>query len=389
MNRFSWCDGSFYPEESLVNQRAGVAVYDGQDKTSFSSGTVILTTHRILWKDQKSRNIVISLPLSIITGVEETPSSFTKSAKIVLHLAPAEPGRPPGPVTNSAYQYIRLSFRELGHQEFLKYLKEEIKQKKWDVQSQSTPTSDPSASNISGLLPRQRPGIVGIERSIQQKNKETNKNITQAFQDLRNLMEKAKEMVTLSKTIATKIKDKQGEITEDETIKFKSYLLSMGIPDPVTKETHGTGDKYYTELAKQLSTLLTKPIQDSGGMMTLTDVYCRVNRARGMELLSPEDLLSACQSMELLGLPIRLQTFESGVSVLQTRNQDVEEIVTKTTAMVQKHGSLTSEQLAQFLELSVVLARERLLLTEKMGGVCRDETIEGLRFFPNLFLTQT
>ncbi|CAL1540145.1 unnamed protein product [Lymnaea stagnalis] len=389
MNRFSWCDGSFYPEESLVNQRGGVAVYDGQDKTAFNSGTVMLTTHRILWKDQKNRNCVISLPLSIINAVDELPSSFTKSAKIVLHLGPAEPGRPPGPVTNSAYHYIRLSFRELGHQEFLKYLKEEIKQKKWEVQSQSPPALGASASNTTGLLPRQRPGIVGIERSIQQKNKETNKNISQAFLDLRNLMEKAKEMVALSKTIATKIKDKQGEITEDETIKFKSYLLSMGIPNPVTKETHGTGDKYYIELAKQLSTLLAKPIEDCGGMMTLTDVYCRVNRARGMELLSPEDLFSACQSMEFLSLPIRLQTFDSGVSVLQAQNQDVEEIVTNTTAMVQKHGSLTSEQLAQFLELSVVLAKERLLLTEKMGGLCRDETIEGLRFFPNLFLTQT
>ena len=25
-------------------------------------------------------------------------------------------------------------------------------------------------------------------------------------------------------------------------------------------------------------------------------------------------------------------------------------------------------------------------MTEKYGGVCRDEHIEGLRFFPNLFL---
>jgi hypothetical protein len=30
----------------------------------------------------------------------------------------------------------------------------------------------------------------------------------------------------------------------------------------------------------------------------------------------------------------------------------------------------------------------RLLLTEKVGGVCRDETVEGLRFYPNLFLTK-
>lgn len=39
-------------------------------------------------------------------------------------------------------------------------------------------------------------------------------------------------------------------------------------------------------------------------MMALPDVYCRVNRARGMELLSPEDLLNACQALEHLSLPI-------------------------------------------------------------------------------------
>ena len=58
----------------------------------------------------------------------------------------------------------------------------------------------------------------------------------------------------------------------------------MGIPNPVTRETHGTGDKYYTELAKELSKALEGPLKESGGIMTLTDVYCRVNRARGMEV---------------------------------------------------------------------------------------------------------
>lgn len=32
MDRFSWCDGSLYPDETLAEQQTGVAVYDGQDK---------------------------------------------------------------------------------------------------------------------------------------------------------------------------------------------------------------------------------------------------------------------------------------------------------------------------------------------------------------------
>ncbi|KAL8599480.1 Vacuolar protein-sorting-associated protein 36 [Nucella lapillus] len=254
-----------------------------------------------------------------------------------------------------------------------------LQQKQWQK-------SIPGPSSVNPQLPRHRPGIVGIERSIEQRNKETNKNISVAFEDLSKLMVMAKDMVNLSKTIATKIKDKQGNITEDETVKFKAYLLSMGIPNPVTRETHGTGDKYYTELARQLTSMLSKPIEERGGMMTLTDVYCRVNRARGMELLSPEDLLHACELMEILGLPIRLRTFDSGVAVLQSQSQNEEEIINTTTALVQERSSLTAEELSQLVGVSVLLARERLLMTEKFGGVCRDEHIEGLRFFPNMFL---
>lgn len=53
---------------------------------------------------------------------------------------------------------------------------------------------------------------------------------------------------------------------------------------------------------------------------------------------------------------------------------------------LEEHGSLTAEELAQTLGMSVLLARERLMTTEKHGQACRDETIEGLRFYPNRFL---
>lgn len=56
-------------------------------------------------------------------------------------------------------------------------------------------------------------------------------------------------------------------------MRFKSYLLSMGIPNPVTRETHGTGDKYYTELARELAGLLTKPIEVGDSCYQLVNLY--------------------------------------------------------------------------------------------------------------------
>ena len=46
-----------------------------------------------------------------------------------------------------------------------------------------------------------------------------------------------------------------------QTVRFKSYLSSLGIPDPVTRETHGTGDKYFRELAKQISSFMETPLK--------------------------------------------------------------------------------------------------------------------------------
>ena len=42
----------------------------------------------------------------------------------------------------------------------------------------------------------------------------------------------------------------------------------------------------------------------------MADVYCRFNRARGMELVSPDDLTNACKMFETLKQPMRLELFD-------------------------------------------------------------------------------
>ena len=70
--------------------------------------------------------------------------------------------------------------------------------------------------------------------------------------------------------------------------------------------------------------------------MSMTDVYCRVNRARGLELLSPEDLMSACQLMGPMKLSLRLRKFDSGATVLQLSDHS-EEAVVESTAQAVSH----------------------------------------------------
>ncbi|XP_063342619.1 vacuolar protein-sorting-associated protein 36 [Pelmatolapia mariae] len=382
MDRFSWSNGLLEINETLVIQQRGVRLYDGDDKAKMDLGVALLSTHRLIWRDIKNHECCIAMPLSQIILFEEQAAGIGKSAKIVIHLHPVPANKEPGPYQYSKYSYIKLSFKEHGQIEFYRRLTEEMTKKRWE----NTPVSQPIPTGTGSQAGKTRAvGIVGIERKIEEKRKETDKNISEAFEDLSKLMVKAKEMVELSRSIANKIKDKQGDITEDETIRFKAYLLSMGIANPVTRETHGSGTHYHMQLAKQLGDMLQAPLEERGGMMALTEVYCLVNRARGMELLSPEDLVNACKMFESLKLPLRLRVFDSGVMVVQLQSHSEEEMIASALDNVSDKGSLTAEEFAKLLGLSVLLSKERLLLAEKMGHLCRDDSVEGLRFYPNLF----
>ncbi|XP_036154123.1 vacuolar protein-sorting-associated protein 36 isoform X2 [Myotis myotis] len=367
MDRFVWTSGLLEIHEALVIQQRGVRIYDGEEKIKFDAGTLLLSTHRLIWRDQRNHECCMAIPLSQIVFIEEQAAGIGKSAKIVVHLHPAPPNKELGPLQSSKNSYIKLSFKEHGQIEFYRRLSEEMTQRRWENMpvSQSFQTNrGPQPGRIRAV------GIVGIERKLEEKRKETDKNISEAFEDLSKLMVKAKEMVELSKSIANKIKDKQGDITEDETIRFKSYLLSMGIANPVTRETYGSGTQYHMQLAKQLAGILQAPLEERGGIMSLTEVYCLVNRARGMEC--------------------KLDFFPPLVALTRRFSECMQDAgSSEITSQVSEKGSLTSEEFAKLVGMSVLLAKERLLLAEKMGHLCRDDSVEGLRFYPNLFMTQS
>ncbi|CAG9856613.1 unnamed protein product [Phyllotreta striolata] len=393
MNRIKYASPLLLDGESTQAVENNVRLYDGDQKTSFEGGELIITSHRILWArpGQIARGqTCLALNLSLVVFFEEeSPSafSFSRSRKIVLHLTETN-DHSNGPQLTSIYNFIKLSFREGYTNNVVSILGNLLQTKPWEPKVIEHTQSQVAQNkpHIPAIKPRL--GIVGIERSIQQKHKETDESISHAFQDLSKLMVMAKEMVNISRNISNKIKEKQGSITEDETVRFKSYLLSLGIDDPVTRESYKSDNQYYESLARQICDFIHKHVQEMGGMMALTDVFCWVNRARSLELLSPEDILNACKLMEGLNLPIKLYEFSSGVMVLQLSSLDSSSIAEATAEMVEEKESLAAEELSQALGISLTLAKERLLTAEKLGKCCRDDSIQGLRFYPNLFLTK-
>jgi ESCRT-II complex subunit VPS36 len=170
-------------------------------------------------------------------------------------------------------------------------------------------------------------GVAGIMTREAQKTSQTAANLAAAFQDLDNLMGMAAEMVKLAEKFRG-VMGADGAITLNPNsgssgsltsltaagsgggaggadspssseqllldAETQLQLIAMGITSPVTRASAGA--RYHQELARQLADFLAGPLAKAGGVMMLPDVYCLFNRARGTELVSPDDLLQACDA---------------------------------------------------------------------------------------------
>jgi ESCRT-II complex subunit VPS36 len=106
-------------------------------------------------------------------------------------------------------------------------------------------------------------------------------------------------------------------------------------------------------------------------------------------LISPDDLLKAVDCMKSLNLGMSKRIFPSGVIVVQEDSFDDDVMAAKLRELAEEqlslNSGLTDMEVSKTLHISALLAHEQLLQSEKLGYLCRDETLETTRFYPNLF----
>jgi EAP30/Vps36 family len=146
-----------------------------------------------------------------------------------------------------------------------------------------------------------------------------------------------------------------------------SLLLSISLCGVSLSLCRGAaGQRFHEELARQLAGFSVRQLAASpGNMITLPDLYCVFNRARGTELISPDDLVRACSLFERLGLQVRMRRFPSGVMVVQSAVESDEHLSEQLCVYIRKHVCQSALQVSLGLGMAVSLAREQLLV----GGV--------------------
>lgn len=320
---------------------------------------------------------------------------------------------------------IKLSFRAGGEKAFYERLKGAMIQRKWLLQG-APPVPKPDSQSSRAASPGLAPGsnvsdgkqnrtlTVGLA-GLQQRDLETRKNneivIGNAFEDLEALMVSAKEVVALAEKFSGAIASSSNSNSSEETALISQSAAALGLM--TTKDVLGTGSNaeslYLSELSRTLAEFLTDDatgiLRREGGIISLVDLWAIFNRARGgVELVSPLDFHKAADLWEKLGLPIRLRRFKSGVCVVQGKDRTDEKTVSSLLAWfrtfheepsvdanisdVQFFGrGVTPQETAENFGWSVGVASEELQLAEDRGALCREEGIEGVRFWENWLIS--
>ncbi|MCD9643050.1 Vacuolar protein-sorting-associated protein 36 [Datura stramonium] len=304
---------------------------------NLKSGLVILTTHRLLWVQESTTSpTAIFIPLSAINhifSIKKSIKSMFASPRFRFEASVGEKGK-------KGMVVITLICRGKSDTDsFFEKFWEAWRKKAWEDGVKSA--SEASGSGLGsghgsggdGGLAVRMPvvGVAGILRKEQEMWENTDKSLQDAFQDLNALMGKAKEMVILAEKMRAKLlsgSTSQATGTNDEETgtkeEMQELLLSVGIVSPVTKESAGA--LYHQQLSRQLADFTKIPLERAGGMINLIDIYCLFNRARGTELISPDDLLRACSLWEKFDVPVMLRKFDSGVMVIQSKSHSDYEV---------------------------------------------------------------
>ena len=311
---------------------------------------------------------------------------------------------------------IRISFRGGGEKACHEKLKGAMVQRRWLLEAappipRTTSMSQSSVNGSSALSGNERPrstpvGIAGLEHRGLQSRKDNETTIGSAFEDLETLMASAKDIVALAQKFAVELGSSDTSV--DGNALLSESAAAMGIVATRAVVGDKSTNLYLSELSRNLAEYITDDrrgiLSSQGGIMGLIDLWAMFNRSRnGYELISPFDFQKATQLWDELNLPVKLRRFKSGLLVVQRRTWTDDRILEHLQAWLQSTkrtplsldvswewsafgSAVTAQDAAGRFGWSIGVAVEELEMAEDRGLLCREDSVEGLKFWLNCFV---
>ncbi|KCV73373.1 hypothetical protein H696_00912 [Fonticula alba] len=339
-------------------------------------------------------------PASTIHSLVQSSPSGQSARQLVRLVEPRIAATLPNQVDWG--QQIHLSFRAGGQPAFLAALEKALQRRDWlrqavqhlnDERSRNT-----TSTRQSGIAQAMAAAAASRQRALETVNTEAS--------DLETLMFRAQAIVELVKAHNVRLKRQQAEehgeestdSLDQESSCVRDYLQDLGITSPVTRDTAG-GD-YWQALSRELSSFVGRLLQRKNVQaITLTDLFCDFNRARGAgALVSPADLARAADLLPSVSSTgsgrFATRRLPSGVVLVLNADTFTDDaVVDRVLNLFPDNESpdaatgVTPADVAVAERVGIILAQEFLMLAERTGLLCRDESVQGLRFFRNHFQT--
>lgn len=287
--------------------------------------------------------------------------------------------------TIAEIQIIKFSFRSGGSTTFFTHLKSALIQRKWLLSTAPSIPRPPTPT--SSAFPTRRVGIGGLERKTDSVTLANSRVLSTAFEDLASLQSAAKDVIALAESFSRLSGGSSSHVSQ-----------ALGL---VSRDMFSAERAWIDELARQVAEFLADDargvLKREGGVMTLVDLWAVYNRARGIDLISPRDLEKAAGRFEALRLPVRMRVFRSGLLVVQDASRKDADTVRKILEWVDSvssdeekasgfGGGVTPGEAAERFGWSLGVANEELEMAEEQGALCREVSIQGIRFWKNWFI---
>jgi ESCRT-II complex subunit VPS36 len=358
-----------------------------------NSGLFILSNFRMMVVCKSrvdSTSIGWGISLSEIDSVNDCSTFFSRSTRLKISIKGVD-------------ETLQVKFENYSEKDdIIGHFRTALQKRSWEALVMSKPnTSQQTGFSVTNA------GLAGIQRRQDENLRKIDSLARDAVADLDALMNHAREVVAVIQKYASlggaeetglgsETASETGEISEVESI-----MQTIGIASPVTK--YSAGRLYHQQLSRQLADFLLERnrLKNLGGMATATDMYCLFNRARGTELVSPEDFLCASELLVGLKLGLAMKRFHSGVIAIRLDEVNEDVLCSRVVELCRSSSSCSSligvadkemkkegmqpSFVAKKLNISMIIANEVLLLAEEKALLCRDESVAGTFFYENLF----
>ena len=281
--------------EDFYYKRSGVVIAaDGAADAARRRGTLQITSQRLIWYDGGGR--ATSVPAAAIAEASPRMEGFlfSKVHKVRIHIA--------APDFWGELRFATKADARAAGEAFVTVRKRLAKEAREEAER--------AAAEVAAETERKaRLGIAGIRTARDRERLAASKLGTEAFSDLASLMSKAKQIVVLTERYRTAAEAPVGGASSSATSAGAlAAARSIGIACPVTRGSVGNDDsRYHEELSREIGAYLAAgPLDAAGGIMSMVDVWCHYNRARGVDLVSPGTLRTRTRTAEPYVLPLYL-----------------------------------------------------------------------------------